>query len=37
MLGLQVTEKKANKGSTVVQGRETQINKDEGGKSGYFN
>lgn len=37
MLGLQVTEKKENKGNTVVQGRETQINKDEVGKSGYFN
>lgn len=29
MLGLQVTEKKANRENTVVEGRETQTNKDE--------
>lgn len=29
MFGLQVTEKKANRGNTVVQGRETQADKDE--------
>lgn len=37
MLGLEATEKKANRGKIMVQGREPRTNKQKGGKSDYFN